>query len=106
MKKLIYCLIATCLAITFQPLQSSGINISVSTSSFIVSKAAESEGQRCTRRLNEILAMDKSKLSPNEMKELRKEVISIKDHLQKLDNGIYLTSGVIIVLLLLMIVFM
>ncbi len=54
-------------------------------------------------RLLEIKKMDKSNLSAAERKELRTEVKTIKEELQQLSGGIYLSIGAIIVILLLLI---
>lgn len=52
-------------------------------------------------RLEEIKEMDKSELSRSERKELRKEVRTIKSNLAASGNGVYLSVGAIIIILLL-----
>jgi hypothetical protein len=55
-------------------------------------------------RVNEIKAMDKSKLSSDERKSLRKELRVIKKDIKDNDNkGIYLSVGAIIIIILLLI---
>ncbi len=55
-------------------------------------------------RVNEIKAMDKSKLSSDEKKSLRKELRGIKKDIKDNDNkGIYLSVGAIIIIVLLLI---
>ncbi len=54
-------------------------------------------------RLDEIKEMDKSELSRQEKKELRKEVREIKKELRSTGNGIYLSIGAIIIIILLLI---
>lgn len=54
-------------------------------------------------RLEEIKAMDRSKLTPAEKKKLRKETRSIKNQLKAITGGVYLSSGAIILILLLII---
>jgi hypothetical protein len=54
-------------------------------------------------RLFEINGLNKSALSLSEKKELRKEVRTIRDDLKKLDGGIYLSVGAIIIILLILI---
>ena len=54
-------------------------------------------------RLDEIKAMDKSKMSSAEKKELRKEVRTIKTELKSSGNGVYLSVGAIIIIVLLLI---
>ncbi len=54
-------------------------------------------------RLDEIKALDKSKLNSTEKKQLRKEVRSIKKNLRENHGGIYLSVGAIIIIVLLLI---
>jgi biopolymer transport protein ExbD len=54
-------------------------------------------------RLDEIKAMDMSKLSSVEKKELRKEVRTIKKELKSIGKGVYLSIGAIIIIILLLI---
>jgi hypothetical protein len=63
---------------------------------------AKSE-QAIIDRINEIKAMDKSKLSFTERKELRKELRAAKKHLEIRGGGVYFSVGAIIVILLLLI---
>lgn len=55
-------------------------------------------------RLEEIKNMDKSSLKPIERKELRKEVRAIKKNIRKSGNGIYISSGAIILILLILLI--
>tara|TARA_R110000868_G_scaffold141147_8_gene357355 strand:- start:11612 stop:11878 length:267 start_codon:yes stop_codon:yes gene_type:complete len=55
-------------------------------------------------RLNEIKSLDKSSLNRLEKKELRKEVRAIKKSVRASGNGIYISSGAIIIILLLIII--
>lgn len=54
-------------------------------------------------RLEEIKDMDKSDLDRFEKKALRKEVRAIKAQVRSTGNGIYITSGALIIILLLII---
>lgn len=54
-------------------------------------------------RLVQISEMDKSNMTRAEKKELRKETRAIRDQLQTLGDGIYITAGGIIIILLLLI---
>jgi hypothetical protein len=54
-------------------------------------------------RLKEIKDMDKSKMKRAEKKELRKEVKAIKATLRSTNNGVYLSVGAIIIIVLLII---
>ncbi|MFD0988523.1 hypothetical protein ACFQ1R_00315 [Mariniflexile jejuense] len=55
-------------------------------------------------RLEEIKNMDKSNLKPSERKELRKEVRDMKKKIRKSGNGIYISSGAIILILLILLI--
>lgn len=55
-------------------------------------------------RLEEIKSMDKSDLKPDERKELRKEVRDIKKKIRKSGNGIYISSGAIILILIILLI--
>lgn len=55
-------------------------------------------------RLEDIKNMDKSDLKPSERKELRKEVRDIKKKIRKSGNGIYISSGAIILILIILLI--
>jgi hypothetical protein len=55
-------------------------------------------------RLEEIKSMDKSDLERTEKKALRKEVRAIKTQLRSTGNGIYISAGALIIILLLIII--
>ena len=56
-------------------------------------------------RLNEIKEMDKSKLSSPEKKQLRTEVLSIKERLKKHHDGVlYISTGTVILIIILLII--
>lgn len=54
-------------------------------------------------RIIEIHQMDLSSLTRSKKRELRKEVRSIKNELKNLDGGVYLSTGAIIIILLILI---
>lgn len=54
-------------------------------------------------RLQEIQNMDKENLSPTEKKELKKELKALKKEVRAGKNGIYLSVGAAIIILLLLI---
>jgi hypothetical protein len=104
MKKIAICLMFTCLSLTFIPIQ---LNASTPTESVTVPapKPAESaEAKTLELRLNEINAMDKSKMKSAEKKSLRKEVKSINHKLRELGGGVYMSAGAIILVIILIIV--
>ncbi|MFN3490348.1 MAG: hypothetical protein ACK4YV_14505, partial [Emticicia sp.] len=66
-------------------------------------KNESAEAKVLLNRLDEIKAMDKTTLSFQEKRQLRKEVRTLKTNLEALNNGIYLSVGAIIVIALLLI---
>ena len=93
-----------CLSLTFLPLQSNAATTS-EPSSLVDPKPAESaEAKALELRLNEINAMDKSKLKSDEKKNLRKEVRSIKHNLKAIGGGVYLSGAAVILIVILLIV--
>jgi predicted SpoU family rRNA methylase len=66
-------------------------------------KEVPAEVQVMLDRLNEIKKMDKSEMTRADKKELRKEVRAIKTTLKKTNNGVYLSVGAIIIIVLLLI---
>jgi hypothetical protein len=107
MKKFIFCLMATVLTLTFLPVQSYAAT-KEAPSSIVVTKPTESaeaaEAKVLITRLDEIKAMDMSKLNATEKKGLRKEVRSIKRELKDISGGVYISAGVLIVILIILIV--
>lgn len=55
-------------------------------------------------RLEEIKDMDKSALTRMEKKDLRKEVRDIKTNMRAAGNGLYISAGAIIVILLILLI--
>ncbi len=74
------------------------------TTAIAKNKAVESaEANAMIARLHEIKAMDKSQMSKQEKKQLRKEVRILKTNITQLGGGVYLSVGAIIIILLLLI---
>ena len=72
-------------------------------SAIVAQKPTESEEvQAMIDRVQEIKAMDMSALSPAQKKELRKELRSTKQELKAV-QGIYLSIGAILIIILLLI---
>ncbi|MFN0293742.1 hypothetical protein [Pedobacter helvus] len=61
------------------------------------------ELNRIISRVDEIKAMDKSKLTREEKKELRKELKEMKKKANSMSGGVYLSVGAIIIIILLLI---
>ena len=65
--------------------------------------AEAAEANALIARVHEIHAMDKSKLSSSEKRQLRKEVRTTKKRLREMGGGVYLSVGAIIIIVLLLI---
>jgi len=107
MKKIVLCLMATCLSLTFIPLQSFAAT-TVEPSSLVVTKPPETaesaEAKTLLLRLDKINSMDMSKLKSSEKKNMRKEVRSINRELRDIGGGVYVSAGALILILILLIV--
>ena len=104
MKKIILCLMIGGILLAFNPYQSKA-STTAPSSTLVVPKTAESaETKVLLLRLNEINAMDKSKLKSSEKKPLRNEVRSIKHQLKESGDYVYLSAGAIIIIVLLLII--
>jgi hypothetical protein len=66
-------------------------------------KEVPAEVKVLLNRLEEIKAIDKSELKSSERKVLRKEVRAINAELRSTGNGVYLSIGAIIIIMLLLI---
>ncbi|MGV8945587.1 MAG: hypothetical protein ACOH1N_04105 [Lutibacter sp.] len=79
------------------------VNASEKTPKTTAPKEIPAEIQVMLNRLEEIKEIDKSDLSRAEKKELRKEVRAINTEIRSSNNGIYISVGAIIIILLLII---
>lgn len=68
-----------------------------------VLKEDEEKAKALLARLDEIKNIDKSTLTKEKRKALRKEVRDIKSQLRSTGNGVYLSIGAIIIIILLLI---
>jgi len=104
MKKIIFCVMAIFLSMTFLPVQLNAAD-KKPASSLVDPKPVESaEVKAMELRLNEINAMDKSNLKASEKKSLRKEVKSINHKLREVSGGVYVSVSVIILVVILLII--
>jgi hypothetical protein len=110
MKKITLCLMATCLLLTFLPLKSNAATTD-ETSSVVVSKPAESveaaeaeEAQALLLRLDEIKAMDKSNLTSSDKKDLRNEVLLIRENLKDIGGGVYISGAAVLIILIVLLI--
>jgi len=104
MKKIAICLITTCLLLTLQPLHLNA-KTTIVMRSLTYSRYIESERAKALlSRLYEINSIAKSNLTSREKKNLRTEVLSIRNELRPINGGIYLSGGAIILIIILLII--
>ena len=106
MKKLTIGLMFAFLSLTFVPLQSNAATTGPSSSLVVPKPAEAAEAKTLELRLNEINAMDKSKLKSSDKKNLRKEVRAINHKLREIGGGVYISAGTLILILVLLIIFL
>jgi len=103
MKKIILGIMVTCMLLAFYPIESKA-SVKTTPSSLVADKPAESaRANTLLLRLDEIKNMDKSNLKSSEKKVLRKEVRSIQKELRTMGNGIYISVGAVIIIVLLIV---
>jgi hypothetical protein len=104
MKKIILCVMATCLSLTFIPVPSFAAATEKPSSLVVTTPAEAAEAKTMELRLTEISAMDMSKLKSADKKNLKKEVRSINHKLREIGGGVYISAGALILILILLIV--
>ncbi len=111
MKKLFLSIVLAIMSITFIPGQAIGASSKemtapkeITTSKPAAKTAENAEAQAMIERLNEINAMDKSKLSSAEKKNLRKEVKSIRSNLRDVSGGVYISGAAVVIIVVLLLI--
>ncbi|MBK6998144.1 MAG: hypothetical protein IPH31_25925 [Lewinellaceae bacterium] len=104
MNKSIFCIAATFLLFSFAPIQISATTNPVPLFVSITTGLEPTKSDILLSRLNEIKAMDKSTLSSVEKKALRTETKSINKELRATNSGVYLSTGAIILIAVLLII--
>jgi predicted negative regulator of RcsB-dependent stress response len=104
MKKIAFCLIASSMLLTFQPLQTKAATTTTPTSVVVTNTTDAVKAKTMLLRLNEIKEMNKTNLNSSEKKSLRKEVRSINRELKTMSGGVYLSVGAVIIIILLLII--
>jgi hypothetical protein len=91
--------------LTIYPYRSNAATPAASSSLVISTPevSAEAKARTLLLRLNEISVMDKSNLTSSEKKNLRKEIRSIRHEIRETGQGVYLSVGGIIIIVLLLI---
>ncbi len=76
----------------------------ITTSRSVAKPAENAEAKAMMDRLNEINAMDKSKLTSSEKKDLRKEVKSIRSRMRDVSGGVYISGAAVIIIVVLLLI--
>lgn len=106
MKKLAICLLLACSSMLVSAPTAQATNTAPApvTTTMPTSPTPPPEVQRLLNRLEQIKAMDKSKLTREEKKALRKEVRATKKELKDVSGGVYISAGALILILILLII--
>jgi hypothetical protein len=104
MRKIVLGVMMVFLSLAFLPLQSKAATTEEPSSVPAPKPAESAEAKTFLLRLDEIKATDKSKMNPEEKKDLRKEVKSIKHNLKDIGGGVYLSGAAVILIVVLLIV--
>lgn len=106
MKKITFVIMAMFLSLTFYPTLSNAATAkNVAQSSMVTTNpGASAETKALVARIDEIGKMDKTGLKSSEKQALRKEVRSIKKQLAADGGYVYVSVGVIILIVVLLIV--
>ena len=107
MKKIVFCLMATILSLTFIPLQVNASTGDPTTTLPTPAPVVPTEAAKVITlesRSSEIDAMDKTELKAADKKDLSKEVKSIKNELRTIGGGVYVSAGAVILILILLII--
>ncbi len=90
------------ISLTCFPYHSNAASAAISATSSDMTESAQANA--LITRLSEIKSMDKANLTAPEKKGLRKEVRSIQHQLRDIGNGIYISAGALILILILLII--
>lgn len=94
----------TCLSLMVIPVQLIASSPSAPPSVLAPAPKVPAEVKVLESRLNEIKALDRSKMKSAERKSLRKEVKNINYKLHQISGGVYISAGAIIIILLLLLI--
>jgi hypothetical protein len=104
MKRLILAVAVAIMSITFFPAQTNATPEKPATSVAATKPADEAEAKALTSRLYEINAMDKSKLSSSQKKDLKKEVKSIRTKLHDISGGVYISGAAVVIIVVILLI--
>ena len=104
MKKLAVCAMAILMLFAFSPVQLNAATEPAPLATAAPVAIARIESSQLIERLDEIKEMDRSSLNYSQKKELRKEVRSIKSELKQRGDGIYISVGAALIIIILLII--
>ncbi|MEP7321894.1 MAG: hypothetical protein ABI761_08240 [Saprospiraceae bacterium] len=97
MKKILICLLSAFFSMSISS-TALGATPELPRSSPAVTAEQFLEAKSILARVNEIKSMDKSSLSLNEKKQLRKEMRTAKKQLKQISGGVYIPIGALILI--------
>ncbi|MDP5172096.1 MAG: hypothetical protein NWR72_17765 [Bacteroidia bacterium] len=100
MKKLPLFVITICLLLSFYPQE---IQAAATAPASQPISADSTTLEVLTLRLNELKGLDKSEMNAPEKQEIRREVRKTKKEINSIGNGVYLSGGAILVIILVLI---
>jgi len=103
MKKIIFLSVAMLLFLTLVPAPLKAAADNLLPSKDLTESVESTDSELLLSRLTEIDELDKSNLSSAEKKDLRKEVRNIKNALEINGDGVYLSVGALILIVVLLI---
>ncbi|MFO7573747.1 MAG: hypothetical protein R6W67_01140 [Bacteroidales bacterium] len=103
MKKTIYCIMAISMLFALNPLQGSTLTPTDPPVATVPAPVNNAEAEALVKRLEVIKGMDKKTFTKAEKKDLRVEVKEIRAKLNATGNGIYISVGGAIIVILLLI---
>jgi hypothetical protein len=104
MKKLAVCTMAALMLFAFSPVQLNAATEPAPVAATSPVAIATMESSLLVERLSEIKDMDRSALNYSQKKELRKEVRTIKSELKQRGDGLYISVGAAIIIVILLII--
>jgi hypothetical protein len=103
MKKITLSIMTALVLLSFMPVSLHAAIVGDPIKSTITHKVVPADAVSIRFRLAEIKAVDKSELSSAQRKQLKKEARSLKSDLRQISGGVYLSTGAIILVVILLI---
>ncbi len=103
MKKFLLSLITLLMILAFYPMEANAKASDNAKNESVEEASAAEQAQVMIDRLYDIRSMDIKNIDSPEKEKLRHEVMTIKDKLQQLSGGIYISAGALIIIIILLI---